>query len=146
MAKTAALPRTTEVDDLAGSPAPAGTSLDVAHVVGEEEKSSPRWAIPAFRNVGVPSWKRPSMISLTRETAISTSSRAYQQLGSRVGSARVFRPLAKKELHLVLQRRWWTLGQTLDLEDFSDAQTIALIMRENFRLIDRLFNQMQNVM
>jgi Holliday junction resolvasome RuvABC ATP-dependent DNA helicase subunit len=86
------------------------------------------------------------MISLTRETAISSSSRAYQQLGSRVGSAHGFRPLATKELHLVLQRRWWTLGQTLDPEDFSDAQAIALIMRENFRLIDRLFNQMQSVM
>jgi hypothetical protein len=83
---------------------------------------------------------------LTRETAISSSSRAYQQLGSRVGPVPEFRPLAKNELHLVLQRRWWTLGQTLDLEDFSDAQTIALIMRENFRLIDQLFNQMQNVM
>ena len=83
---------------------------------------------------------------MTRETATSTSSRTYQQLGSRAGSAHEFRPLPKVELHLVLQRRWWTLGQTLDLEDFSDAQAIARIMRENFRLIDRLFNQMQSVM
>src|SRR6476619_1674971 len=37
VAKPAALPPAAEVDDLAGSAAPAGAGLDVAHVVGEEE-------------------------------------------------------------------------------------------------------------
>lgn len=73
----------------------------------------------------------------------------YPQLYSRVGFAHEYRPLAKEELHFVLQRRWRTLGQALDLEDFTDAQAVAAIARitrGNFRLIDRLFTQMQRVM
>jgi hypothetical protein len=73
----------------------------------------------------------------------------YPQLYSRVGFAHEYRPLAQEELHFVLERRWHKLGQTLSPEDFTDAQAIAAvarITRGNFRLIDRLFAQVERVM
>lgn len=73
----------------------------------------------------------------------------YPQLYSRVGFAHEYRPLADAELRFVLERRWRKLGQTLDPEDFTDAQAIAAIARitrGNFRLVDRLFTQIERVM
>lgn len=73
----------------------------------------------------------------------------FPQLYSRVGSAHEYRPLAEDELQFVLERHWRKLGQTLDPDDFTDAQAIgaiARITRGNFRLIDRLFTQMHRVM
>ena len=49
----------------------------------------------------------------------------------------------------VLQRHWRTLGRTLDPEDFTDAQAIATIVRltrGNFRLLERLFPQIERVL
>lgn len=73
----------------------------------------------------------------------------YPQLYSRVGFAHEYRPLAEEELHFVLERRWHKLGQALNPDDFTDAQAIAAvarITRGNFRLIDRLFTQVERVM
>lgn len=73
----------------------------------------------------------------------------YPQLYSRVGFAHEYRPLAEEELRFVLERRWRKLGQTLDPEDYTDAQAIAAIARitrGNFRLVDRLFTQIERVM
>lgn len=49
----------------------------------------------------------------------------------------------------VLERWWRKLGQELDVDDFTDAQAVAAIARitrGNFRLVDRLFTQMERVM
>lgn len=73
----------------------------------------------------------------------------YPQLYSRVGFAHEYRPLAEEELRFVLERRWRKLGQALDPDDFTDAQALAAISRithGNFRLVDRLFTQMERVM
>jgi hypothetical protein len=35
----------------------------------------------------------------------------------------------QEELHFVLERRWHNLGQTLDPEDFTNAQAIAAVAR-----------------
>lgn len=73
----------------------------------------------------------------------------YPQLYSRVGFAHEYRPLAEEELRFVLERRWRKLGQALDPDDFTDAQALAAIARithGNFRLVDRLFTQMERVM
>ena len=42
----------------------------------KQETSSPRAALPALRKVGVAGWKRPLMISSTKERASSMSPRA----------------------------------------------------------------------
>ena len=73
----------------------------------------------------------------------------YPQFYSRVGFAHQYRPLGQDELLFVLQRHWRSLGKPLDPEDFTDAQAIAAIARVtrgNFRLLERLFPQIQRVL
>lgn len=73
----------------------------------------------------------------------------YPQLFSRVGFAHHYRPLHDQELKFVLTRRWHDLGMTLDDADFTDAQAVAAIVRMtggNFRLLQRLFVQIERVL
>lgn len=73
----------------------------------------------------------------------------YPQLFSRVGFVHQYRPLKDEELTFVLTRRWRDLGLTLDDADFSDAQAVAAIVRitgGNFRLLHRLFIQIERIM
>jgi hypothetical protein len=74
---------------------------------------------------------------------------AYPEFYSRIGFAHQYRPLTDDELTFVLTRHWRRLGLTLNLDDFTDAQAIAAvgrITRGNFRLIHRLFTQVERVM
>lgn len=73
----------------------------------------------------------------------------YPQFYSRVGFAHQYRPLGHDELLFVLHRHWRSLGKALDPEDFTDAQAvtaIARITRGNFRLLERLFPQIERVL
>jgi DNA transposition AAA+ family ATPase len=73
----------------------------------------------------------------------------YPQLYSRVGFAHHYMPLVGEELTFVLTRHWRQFGLNLDEADFSDAQAIAAIARitgGNFRLIRRLFVQIDRIM
>jgi DNA transposition AAA+ family ATPase len=73
----------------------------------------------------------------------------YPQLYSRVGFAHAYRPLQDEELTFVLTRRWRQLGLNLDDADFTDAQAIATIVRitgGNFRLVHRLFVQIERIL
>jgi DNA transposition AAA+ family ATPase len=73
----------------------------------------------------------------------------YPQLYSRVGFAHHYRPLQGDELSFVLTRHWRKLGLNLDAADFSDTQAIAAIARitgGNFRLLHRLFVQIERVL
>ncbi|WHP16527.1 AAA family ATPase [Cellulomonas sp. ES6] len=73
----------------------------------------------------------------------------YPQFYSRVGFAHQYRPLSNDELLFVLQRHWRTLGKTVNPDDFTDAQAIAAISRitrGNFRLLERLFPQIERVL
>jgi DNA transposition AAA+ family ATPase len=82
---------------------------------------------------------------VVRGSAPTPSPRLY----SRVGFAHHYRPLGNDELAFVLTRHWKRLGLTLDLTDFTDAQAVASIgriTRGNFRLIHRLFAQIERIM
>ena len=73
----------------------------------------------------------------------------YPQLYSRVGFAHHYRPLQGDELTFVLTRHWRKLGLSLDHADFTDTQAIATISRitsGNFRLLHRLFMQMERIL
>ena len=73
----------------------------------------------------------------------------YPQLYSRIGFSHRYAPLSKEELTFVLARHWKRLGQSLDIDDFSDAQATAAIARltgGNFRLLQRLFLQIDRIL
>jgi DNA transposition AAA+ family ATPase len=73
----------------------------------------------------------------------------YPQLYSRVGFAHHYRPLQGDELTFVLTRHWRTLGLSLDSADFTDTPAMAAISRitnGNFRLLHRLFIQMERIL
>lgn len=73
----------------------------------------------------------------------------YPQLYSRVGFAHHYRPLQGDELSFVLTRHWRKLGLTLNQADFTDTQAIASIARitgGNFRLLHRLFVQIERIL
>ncbi len=73
----------------------------------------------------------------------------YPQLYSRVGFAHHYRPLHGDELSFVLTNHWRQLGLTLDNADFTDSQAIAAIARitgGNFRLLHRLFVQIERIL
>lgn len=80
---------------------------------------------------------------------IEKSLARYPQLYSRVGFAHHYRPLQGEELTFVLSRHWRKLGLTLDDADFSDHQATTAIIRitgGNFRLLHRLFVQIDRVL
>jgi DNA transposition AAA+ family ATPase len=73
----------------------------------------------------------------------------YAQLYSRIGFVHHYRPLSEDELRFILTHQWQQLGLDLSPDDFTDAEAMAAIMRitaGNFRLVSRLFNQMERVL
>jgi DNA transposition AAA+ family ATPase len=73
----------------------------------------------------------------------------YPQLYSRVGFVHQFRTLSSVELQFILQQKWQELDLTLSPEDLDDAEAMASIARMtngNFRLVQRLFSQIQRIM
>lgn len=73
----------------------------------------------------------------------------YPQFYSRVGFAHHYRPLQGDELTFVLTRHWRKLGLSLDCADFTDTQAIATISHitsGNFRLLHRLFVQIERIL
>ena len=73
----------------------------------------------------------------------------YPQLNSRIGFAHEFDNLSKDETHHILEYKWADLGIDIKLEDFSDYEaitTIIKIAKGNFRLIHRLFTQIDCIL
>ncbi len=73
----------------------------------------------------------------------------YPQLYSRIGFVHEYRPLSAHELVFVLQHHWSKLSLTLSADDFTDAEALAAVTRitgGNFRLVQRLFAQIQRIM
>src|SRR5438552_399623 len=53
----------------------------------------------------------------------------YPQLYSRVGFVHGFRPLSAAEMHFILAQKWAELGWTLRIDDFTDTEAEAAIIR-----------------
>lgn len=73
----------------------------------------------------------------------------YPQFYSRIGFAHEFDNLSKDETHHILEYKWADLGIDIKLEDFSDYEaitTIIKITKGNFRLIHRLFAQIDRIL
>lgn len=73
----------------------------------------------------------------------------FPQLYSRVGFVHHYRTLSVEELRGILVHKWDQLGLALNVEDFTDAEAMAAIARitgGNFRLIQRLFSQIERIL
>jgi DNA transposition AAA+ family ATPase len=73
----------------------------------------------------------------------------YPQFYSRIGFVHEFRTLSEGEMSFVLACQWQRLGLLLEPDNASDAEAMATIMRitgGNFRLIERLFSQIDRVL
>lgn len=73
----------------------------------------------------------------------------YPQLYSRVGFVHEYRALTVEEAQHVLAHQWEKLGLALEPSDFTDAEAMATVLRitgGNFRLIQRLFAQVERIM
>lgn len=73
----------------------------------------------------------------------------YPQLYSRIGFSHEFDKLSKDETHHILEYKWSELGVPIKLEDFSDYEAITSIIKitgGNFRLIHRLFVQIDRIL
>lgn len=73
----------------------------------------------------------------------------YPQLYSRIGFAHEYDKLSKDETHHILEYKWEELGFSIKLEDFSDYEAITSIIKitsGNFRLIQRLFTQIERIL
>lgn len=93
--------------------------------------------------------RAPMGLILTGMPGIEKSLARYAQLYSRVGFAHEYRPLQGEELIFVLRRHWKTFGLALDADDFTDDRAIAAVARitgGNFRLLQRLFNQIGRIL
>ena len=73
----------------------------------------------------------------------------YAQLSSRVGFVHQFQPLSGRELQHVIERQWVQLGLETSVADGADVSVtnaIARVTGGNFRLVHRLFAEIERVM
>jgi hypothetical protein len=73
----------------------------------------------------------------------------YPQLYSRVAFVHQYRALSAEELRFILAHKWSELGLTFAPDDFTDAEALVAIGRitgRNFRLVQRLFSQIERVL
>jgi DNA transposition AAA+ family ATPase len=60
-----------------------------------------------------------------------------------------FQVLSTEEAHFILTQKWHQWGLTLQRDDFTDAEEVAAIIRitgGNFRLMHRLFTQIERIL
>ncbi len=73
----------------------------------------------------------------------------YPQLYSRVGFVHHYRTLSAEEMQFILATKWGQLGLALAPDDFADTEAVAAVARitgGNFRLIQRLFTQIERIL
>src|SRR6266702_1413592 len=86
---------------------------------------------------------------LIGQPGLEKSLARYAQLYSRVGFAHQFRVLSEEEIRWLLQQRWSHLGMHIRVDDFTDTEALAAIVRitaGNFRVIHRLLMQIERIL
>jgi hypothetical protein len=73
----------------------------------------------------------------------------YPQLYSHVGFVHQFHVLSQDETRWLLEQRWNHLGMHIRVDDFTDHEALAAIVRitgGNFRVIHRLLMQVERIL
>lgn len=80
----------------------------------------------------------------------------YPQLYSRVGFVHAYRPLGEAEMRFLLQQQWQKMrpmkdftGESFGIEDFTDAEALAAVIRitgGNWHLLHRLMSQVERLL
>ena len=73
----------------------------------------------------------------------------YPQLYSRAGFVHQFHVLSQDETRWLLEQRWNHLGMHIRVDDFTDQEALAAIVRitgGNFRVIHRLLMQVERIL
>jgi DNA transposition AAA+ family ATPase len=73
----------------------------------------------------------------------------YAQLYSRVGFLHQYNALGGEELKYLLERVWGQFGVSFDADEYTTAEAIATVTRitgGNFRLLQRLFDQIERIL
>lgn len=73
----------------------------------------------------------------------------YPQLYSRVGFLHEFKPLSRDEMTFIIENHLNQLGTKISMDNFSDYETLNTIVRitkGNFRVLTRLFQQLERLM
>ena len=73
----------------------------------------------------------------------------YPQLYSRVGFLHEFKALSKDEMRFIIEHNLNKLGTKINIDNFRDYETlntIVKITKGNFRVLCRLFQQLERLM
>ncbi|WP_216822418.1 hypothetical protein [Francisella tularensis] len=73
----------------------------------------------------------------------------YPQLYSRIGFVHEYKPASTDEMKFILQYNWEKLRLDLNKDSFTDQQAISSIIqitKGNFRLLERLFMQIDRIL
>lgn len=73
----------------------------------------------------------------------------YPQLYSRVGFLHEFKTLSRDEMTFIIEHHLNQLGTKISIDNFSDYETLSTIVRitkGNFRVLTRLFQQLERLM
>lgn len=73
----------------------------------------------------------------------------YPQIYSGIGFTHPYPPLSRDEMGFIFRKQWQKLGKEFDADNVTDVEAAAAISRltsGNFRLLQRLFNQIDRVL
>lgn len=73
----------------------------------------------------------------------------YPQLYSRVGFLHEYKKMTSTEMQFILEYKWKELGMSISYENYDNYDAINSIIKlskGNFRLIQRLFSQIERIM
>lgn len=125
-------------------PLPDGTATDLI-LVDEADRLKPQ-GLEQLRDV----YDRAGVgVVLIGMPGLERRLARYPQLYSRVGFVHHYRALGAEELRFLLAHKWHQLGLTLAPDDYTDAEAVAAIARitgGNFRLVQRLWSQIERLL